>query len=1366
MDLESAQNNAVVKLPLLKQENGNSFKLVPRTTANADGTSTLTIPGPVTTEEKAQKKNDVKARSMLLMALPNEHILTFIQYKDAKTLFKAIQARFGGNDVTKKTQRTLLKQMYENFNAPSTESLDSIFNSTNEVDTASIQVSAISTPVSTVSSHDNTANLSYATAYAFLANQPNAFLANQRNGSQLVHKDLEQIHEDDLEEMDLKWQLALLSMRARRYFQKTGKKITINRSDTVGYDKTKIECFNCHKMGHFARECKSHRNQESRPRKQDSSRKTVIVEDTYFKAMVEIDGAGFDCSYMVDDEVPTNMALMAFSDSEGHNSKTCSNTCLKSYKTLKTQYDNLRIEFNKFEFDLATSKRGLASVEEQIVFYKKNEHPEFKGYGPKDSKSVCIDTSNKIKIAHDTLIIEDWVFNSDEDESEEMVLKSDIVQHKPKQANKPRKVSQNPRNNRTNWNEMSTQKLGVGFQFHKKACFVCGSFSHLIKDCDFNDKKIVQNFVLKNVEKGTEVCSNSSFNQVWHVPTSTTRQSSSRAAAPVSAARPINFAASKPLMNVAKPRQNALQTTYSLSRRPFYQQTTLKNRNLNNNVNAAKPNFVNTAKGNKVTSVVGNQGINAVKSSACWVTPQDALKDQGYFDNGCCRHMTGNISYLTDFKEHDGFDYVDQGYVAFGGGAKGATKDETSRIFKSFIAEIENLVEKKVKIIRCDNGTKFKNKVMNELCEEKGIKREYSVARTPQQNRVAERRNKTLNEATRTMLADSKLPTPFWAEAVSTNSNDFAGKGTSFDAGQSSMETGSSQEHILMLLWKDNSLFDSSSQASDSHNKEKHVNTATPTYADYPNDPLMPDLEDARIFDDGYDDRDEGTEADYNNLDTIIFVCLIPSTRFTRIIPKNTSLEKAIGTKWVYRNKRDQRGIIVKNKARLVAQGHRQEEGIDYDEVFALVARIKAIRLFLAYASFMDFTVYQMDMKSAFLYGTIEEEVYVSQPPGFVDPYVKSASTPMGTHKPLSKDANGTDVGVHLYRSMIGSLMYLTSSRPDIMFAVCACSRFRVQPKISHMPVVKRNFRYLKGQPTLGLWYPKDSPLVLIAYSVNDYVVYIAASSCCGQVLWIQNQLLDDRYNFMQTNIHVDNESEICVVKNPVYHSKTKHIEIRHHFIRDSYEKRLIEMVKIHTEYNVVDLLTKAFDVTGFQFLIACIGLELKGYLINDGYADLVQHADDYFNTLGDLTHHKAIFDTPLLTKKVFANIKRVGTGFSGEVTLLFDNMLVQALEEVGILQADAQPIPIPTEPSTSKPQKKQKPKRKHTKEPEVPPTESQAEHNVPLLLPSHDPLPSEKIEKLESRIERLEEENRVLKELKGVHSIVDYDEAVMEKEE
>ncbi|GJZ61966.1 hypothetical protein Tco_0618103 [Tanacetum coccineum] len=210
--------------------------------------------------------------------------------------------------------------------------------------------------------------------------------------------------------------------------------------------------------------------------------------------------------------------------------------------------------------------------------------------------------------------------------------------------------------------------------------------------------------------------------------------------------------------------------------------------------------------------------------------------------------------------------------------------------------------------------------------------------------------------------------------------------------------------------------------------------------------------------------------------------------------------------------------------------------------------------------------------------------------------------------------------------------MYLIASRSDIMFVVCACARFQVTPKVLHLHAVKRIFRYLKGQPKLGLWYPKDSPFDLEAFNNSDYAgasldrksttrgcqflrrrliswqckkqtivanstteaEYVAAASCCGQVLWIQNQMLDYGYNFMHTKIFIDNESIICIVKNPVFHLKTKHIEIRHHFIRDSNEKKLIQMIKIHTDHNVADLLTKAFDVRRFQYLIATANDEIQ----------------------------------------------------------------------------------------------------------------------------------------------------------------------------
>ncbi|KAJ9567533.1 hypothetical protein OSB04_003499 [Centaurea solstitialis] len=464
---------------------------------------------------------------------------------------------------------------------------------------------------------------------------------------------------------------------------------------------------------------------------------------------------------------------------------------------------------------------------------------------------------------------------------------------------------------------------------------------------------------------------------------------------------------------------------------------------------------------------------------------------------------------------------------------------------------------------------------------------------------------------------------------------------------------------------------------------------------------------------------------------------------------------RVIGTKWIFRNKTDERGIVIKNKARLVAQGYTQEEGIDYDDVFAHVAIIEAIRLFLAFASYKGFKVYQLDVKSAFLYGTIDEEVYVSQPPGFEDPkypdkvyklrkalyglhqaprawydtlssyllenkfergvidktlfikrtktdmllvqiyvddiifgstkddmckefeelmhkkfkmssmgeltfflglqvkqkpegifinqskYVasmlqkfgmndaKPASTPMETHKYLTADVEGEEVDVHHYRSMIGSLMYLTASRPDIMFAVCVCARYQVRPKESHLHAVKRIFKYLKGQPRLGLWYPNDSSFDLVAYTDNDYgganldrkstsggcqflggrlvswqckkhttvsqstteAEYIAASQCCSQVLWIQNQMQDYGLSFLQTPIYIDNNSAISIVNNPVKHSKTKHIEIKYHFIRDCNEKKLVQVLKVHTDDQYADLFTKAFDVGRFTFLVTGVGM-------------------------------------------------------------------------------------------------------------------------------------------------------------------------------
>ncbi|GJT05429.1 putative ribonuclease H-like domain-containing protein [Tanacetum coccineum] len=269
--------------------------------------------------------------------------------------------------------------------------------------------------------------------------------------------------------------------------------------------------------------------------------------------------------------------------------------------------------------------------------------------------------------------------------------------------------------------------------------------------------------------------------------------------------------------------------------------------------------------------------------------------------------------------------------------------------------------------------------------------------------------------------------------------------------------------------------------------------------------------------------------------------------------------KKVIGTKWVYGNKKDERGVMVRNKSRLVAQGPRQEEGIIM--MRSCVINLKAL------------------MKSKFQMSSMGELTF------FLSDYKSNkkkmtASTNPSRPKAISHDDEASDVDVHLYRSMIGSLMYLTASRPDIMFAVCACSRFQVTPKTSHLNAIKRIFRRLIS------WQCKKQTIVATSTTEAEYV---AAVNCCGQVLWIQNQMLDYGFSFMNTKIYIDNESTICIVKNLVFHSKTKHIAIRHHFIRDAYEKKLIQVLKIHTDDNVADLLTKAFDVSRFQFLVVTI---------------------------------------------------------------------------------------------------------------------------------------------------------------------------------
>ncbi|GJW93316.1 retrovirus-related pol polyprotein from transposon TNT 1-94 [Tanacetum coccineum] len=418
-----------------------------------------------------------------------------------------------------------------------------------------------------------------------------------------------------------------------------------------------------------------------------------------------------------------------------------------------------------------------------------------------------------------------------------------------------------------------------------------------------------------------------------------------------------------------------------------------------------------------------------------------------------------------------------------------------------------------------------------------------------------------------------------------------------------------------------------------------------------------------------------------------------------------------ITLKWIYKVKLDELGGILKNKTRLVARGYRQEEGIDSEESFSLVVRLDAIRIFLAFAAHMNMIVYQMDVKTAFLNGILREEVYVSQPDGFVDQdnpndvyklkkalyglkqaprawydllskfllsqefskgtvdptlfirrqgkdilmisqsprgiflnqskyaleslkkYGMESSdpvdTPMVEKSKLDEDTQGKAVDPTHYRGMVGTLMYLTASRPDLTFVVCMCARYQAKPTEKHLHAVKRIFKYLRGTVNRGLWYPKDSSIALTAYADADHAgcqdtrrstsgsmqllgdrlvswsskrqksaaissteaEYIALSGCCAQVLWMRSQLTDYGLGFNKIPMYCDNKSAIALCCNNVQHSRSKHIDIRFHFIKEQVKNGVVELYFVNTEYQLADIFTKALGRERIEFLINKLGM-------------------------------------------------------------------------------------------------------------------------------------------------------------------------------
>nr|GEU88896.1 retrovirus-related Pol polyprotein from transposon TNT 1-94 [Tanacetum cinerariifolium] len=1414
--------------------NGDS----PSPTRIVDGV--VQIVAPTTAEQRLAKKNKLKARGTLLMALPDKHQLKFNIYKDAKSLMEAIEKRFEGNKETKKEDINLkfLRSLplewkthtliWRNKADLEEQSLDDLFNNL-KIYEAEVKGSSTSSQnflnmafVSSNNTNSTTESVNVppsvfsASTKAKFSTLPivdslkddviYSFFSSQSNSSQLDNKDLKKIDPDDLKEMDLNM-MQLVVM--------------------IGVFKLK---------------------------------KNPLIMYLWLSP--------YQAHQVLRDKI-------------------------------MSQESNTRVT-EKQENDRYKIGEGYHVVP-----------PPYTGnFLPLKLDLVFTDDTNASESVANVINIESSEHKTSKDK--EYVKK---VKHN-KQVENLKTNNQKSRGHKTNWKN--------------KACFVCRNFNHLIKDCDYYERQLVQMPVWNSATRVNHqnlVRMNHPHLKRNVVPIAVLTRSR---LVSLNAVRPVTTVVTQSTVKCTQPVQNVLHKTHS----------------------------------------PGN--------------PQQALQDKGVTDSGCSRHMTGNISFLSEFEKIDG------GYVAFGGNSKGGKisrkgkiKTDTECVVLSFDYKLldENYVL--LRVLRENNmcNVDLKNVVLsggltclfakatldesnllhrrlghinfksmnkhvkgNLFCGMKGIKREFSVARTPQQNRVAKRKNRTLIEAARTMLADSLLPIPFWAEVVNmvcyvqnrvlvtkpynktpyellpgrspsigflrpfgcpvtilntldplrkfdgkadegflvgysinckafrvfnsrtrivqetlhinflenkpnvagirpkwlfdidtltmsinyqpviarNQPNDNAGINENLDVGKVGKETVSAQEYKLLPFWSSafqdlkntvDNVADDAFEVKENENNgvrdlrakfeefsfnntnkvnavSKPVTAARPnptnsttsfntacysvdavslnfriakksSFMDpfnYPDDLDMPELEDIVYSD---DEEDVGAEVDLSNLETNIHVNPIPTTRVHKDLHVNqiigldtgrfTKGKRAIGKKWVFRNKKDERGIMIRNKARLVAHGHTQEEGIDYDEVYAPVARIEAIRLFLSYASFMGFmvikalyglhqaprawyeTLANFLLENGFQRGKIDQTLFIKKQKGYiflVQVYMDDiifGSTNKELYKPLLKDLDGEDVEVYLYRSMIGSLMYLTSSRPDIMFVVCACTRFQVTPKVSHLHAVKRILRYLKGKPHLGLWYPRDSPFNLVA-SVSDYAgASLNRKSTTGGCQFLDMDLLEFSLVYLVvTSVFMMNRGvntprcdedsielkelmvfivSICVLRK----IELELLLIFEKLARMGYEKPPLKLTfykaffstqwkfLIHTIVQCISAKRTAWNEFSSSMASAfiCLATGRKFNFSKYIFGSMVRNVDSPSKFLmypcfiqvvldqqvDEMTTHNTRYKSPALTQKVFSNMRRVGKGFLGVETPLFASMLVQSQPQA----EEGVEVPIPhAQPSTT----------------------------------------------------------------------------------
>nr|GEW40667.1 hypothetical protein [Tanacetum cinerariifolium] len=1043
-----------------------------------------------------------------------------------------------------------------------------------EVNTAIVSTS--STNVPTASANIGVANISQDTTCAYIA--------SQSSGSQIKFEDINQIDEDDMEEMDIKWKMALLSMRADKFWKKIGKKISIQGSDVAGFDKSKeLELIKKEKEG-----------LNSKLTGLQTASKDL---DILFKSQ----------------RLDKNKEGLGYSDALPPPAQIYSSP----------KKDMSWTSLPEFKDDTVTDYSRPAPTIESSPDDAQNRNPLV----TEEASPSTISPKYFIKFVK----ANDNPTNSKTDKAE--TAKKSLVKY-AEQYRKPTKKP-NVRGNQSNWNNLKSHQLGPNFVMKKNACFNCGDFNHLAYD------------YRKRVKKGTSRSQNnthksftprpvvhkpyrplmrpmrSNMNGAWPNRTSFNKLAHSYANRPfqrTSTVRPQYRAPWVPSVNRNVPPVNRKFSTLSdddnvLLRTP--RQHNMYSIDLNNIVPhrdltclVAKASadermlwhrrlgHLNFKTMNKLVRHNLVRGLptkcfeNDHTCTACLKGKQHKASFKSKLVNSISKplhtlHMDLFGPTSVSSISHKWYCLVvTDDFSRFTWTFFFKTKDETSGILRKFITKIENLKDLKVKIIKCDNGGEFRNKEMNDFCSQKGIKREFSNARTPQQNAevvntacyvqnrvlVTKSQNKTSYELFNGRTLAIGFLKPFGCHVMilntlnnlgrfeakgdqgyfigySMSSNAFrvfnkrtkrveenlhvefienkaiekgAGPNWLFDidsltksmnyvpvdagtiftnlsgikdaAKQEVKKDVSSLKYIALPNWIHDALLESSSTdqletltvetpiptvsslvptaclndsldpSSDTRLSSKRVVNQEETPSLYNILTLTNRFEDIlRVTTNSVDS--DGVEADVSNMEISITASPTPTLRIHKDHPKS----KIIGPVDTL--------IQTRNKSKEISNALQDPSWVEAMQEELLQFKIQNVWTLVDYPKGKEDSIFLSQDKYV---GDILKKF------GYSD--VRSSNTPMDKENPGGKDGTGKDVDLYLYRSMIGSLMYLIASRPDIMFDVYACVRHQVTPKECHLHANKRIFRYLTGHPKLGLWYPKESPFDLLAYSDSDYV--------------------------------------------------------------------------------------------------------------------------------------------------------------------------------------------------------------------------------------------------------------------------------------